>query len=134
MKTFLNILLCSLLLSLSVSQAFALAQEDAEAAAEEKYPLYKDGEEVVVVFGVGREPVKTYRGIYHPVGKTQIRIGRDTFKLKDLPERIRARFEPSLNARLRKEEVEHLMATEQSRSGTSMKSTSRVQVLLQLKN
>ena len=125
MKTFLNILLCSLLLSLSVSQAFALAQEDAEAAAEEKYPLYQDGEEVVVVFGVGREPVKTYRGIYHPVGKTQIRIGRDTFKLKDLPERIRARFEPSLNARLRKEEVEHLMATEQSRSGTSMKSTSR---------
>ena len=123
--TFSSLLLWVMILSVIVSQAFAITQEEAEAAAAEKYPLYQDGEEVVVVFGVGRSPVRTYRGIYRSVSKTQIQIGWDTFKLKDLPERIRARFEPTLNARLRKEEVKRLMDTEQGRSGASAKPASR---------
>ncbi|MGN0866997.1 MAG: hypothetical protein ACI4SG_04895 [Oligosphaeraceae bacterium] len=83
----------------------ALREQEVKEA-EAKYPLYKEGERVEISFAHGNEPSRTYRGTYkNGAGRSKIWIGRDMINKDDLPELIRARFDPELNARCRQREI-----------------------------
>ena len=76
-----------------------------------KYPLYQEGERVEFSFAHGNEPRRTYKGAYRKdAGPHKIWIGRNMLNKDDLPEIIRARFDPELNAKCRQREVDrHLL-------------------------
>ncbi|MBQ4479737.1 MAG: hypothetical protein II943_03770 [Victivallales bacterium] len=65
---------------------------------EEEYPLYKENEIVEISFapreGVAR---RTYRGSFKKIGRFKLTIGKDFLSMDELPEKIRARFDPDLN-------------------------------------
>ncbi len=85
---------------------FQALYEQEVKEAELKYPLYKEGERVEISFAHGNEPSRTYRGTYkNGAGRHKIWIGRDMLNKDDLPELIRARFDPELNAQCRQREI-----------------------------
>lgn len=78
--------------------------------AEEKYPLYKQGETVEITFAYGNEPRRTYRGTFRLEGPFKIWIGRTMLNKNDLPDLIRPRFYTDLNREARAREIDkHLL-------------------------
>lgn len=69
---------------------------------EDTYPLYQEGQNVEISYSIGNEPRRTYIGTYRKNGRFRIFVGRNSMNLKDLPELLRARFDPELNEQCRK--------------------------------
>ena len=96
-------------------------EQQAIAAAEAKYPLYHEGESIVITFARDKGSRVSYHGVYRILSPTRIQIGKNYVTLADLPEEIRARFDAELNARMRDEEINNFLWKENvSRSSSSI--------------
>ena len=79
-------------------------QKIEEALAEIDYPLYHENDLVEISFSPTENVARrTYSGAFKRIGRFKLSIGKDILGLNDLPEKLRARFDPDLNRRAREQ-------------------------------
>ena len=82
-------------------------QKVEEALAEIDYPLYQENDIVEISFSpTERVARRTFSGAFKRVGRFKLNIGKDLLGLNDLPEKLRARFDPDLNRRAREQALD----------------------------
>ena len=82
-------------------------QKVEEALAEIDYPLYHENDLVEISFSPTENVARrTYAGAFKRIGRFKLSIGKDILGLNDLPEKLRARFDPELNRRAREQVLE----------------------------
>lgn len=100
---------------------FEKKRQEEIAAAKERYPLYREGQRVSIQFRTGNTPMRTYTGVFRNCGSARIWISQKTVVKADMPEEIRARFEPELNAAVIEREVNKIMEVFTNRRSKSMR-------------
>ncbi|MBO4619964.1 MAG: hypothetical protein J5654_07625 [Victivallales bacterium] len=74
------------------------------ALAEIEYPLYHENASVEISFSPTEKVARrTFSGAFKRIGRFKLSIGKDILGLDDLPEKLRARFDPELNRRAREQ-------------------------------